>query len=384
MRVLLASTRGAGHFNPLVPFAEALLRHGHELLVAGPPSLAHVVESAGYPFWRVDDPPEDELSDVWSRVPALSPDEQNMVVVREIFARLNATASVPRLAEACARWRPDVVLREQSEYGSAVAAELNRVPCARVAVGLASMEELALGIAAGALDELRRSVGLPPDPRGQTVRDSYFLTLFPSALEDPAAPQQPRTHRFRDPAWHDATAELPEWWEDGDAPLVYVTFGSVAGSMEMAAQIYGVALEAVSELPVRVLLTVGHDVDLAAFHDGPPNVHVEPWVPQAAILGQARAVVCHGGSGSTLGALAAGVPLVVVPLFADQPYNARRVEALGAGIVVHPPDPTAIRDALRRVLERETYRGSAAALAGAMRSAPPVDAALDLLQDASH
>jgi UDP:flavonoid glycosyltransferase YjiC (YdhE family) len=384
VRALLATTRGAGHFHPLVPFAEALLRHGHELLVAGPPSLEQTVEARGYPFWGFDDPPQDELAKVWSRVPTLSPDEQNEVVVRDIFARLDATASLPRLREACAEWRPDVVVREPSEFGSAVAAELHQVPCARVAIGLASLEELALQIAAGALDELRRSVGLAADPNAGAVRHSSFLTLFPLALEDPAASQQPRTHRFRDPAWDDPAPELPDWWDGGDAPLVYVTFGSVAGGMEMAAEVYGMAIEAAADLPVRVLLTTGHDADPAAFGSKPSNVHVEHWVPQAQILGHARGVVCHGGSGTTLGALAAGVPLVVVPLFADQPDNARRVEALGAGVAVHPPDPVAIREALRRVLSGESYRGAARALAAEMRSLPPVDAALELLERASN
>jgi UDP:flavonoid glycosyltransferase YjiC (YdhE family) len=90
-------------------------------------------------------------------------------------------------------------------------------------------------------------------------------------------------------------------------------------------------------------------------------------------------VVCHGGSGSTLGALAAGVPLVVVPLFADQPLNARRVEAVGAGLVVRPPDPTAIRAAVRRVLQEEPFRAAAERLAAELRSQPPTDAAVELL-----
>jgi hypothetical protein len=64
------------------------LRHGHEVLVAGPQSLAGAVESAGYEFWRFDGPPEDELAEVWGRVPSMSPDEQNVVVIGEIFGRL--------------------------------------------------------------------------------------------------------------------------------------------------------------------------------------------------------------------------------------------------------------------------------------------------------
>ena len=53
----------------------------------------------------------------------------------------------------------------------------------------------------------------------------------------------------------------------------------------------------------------------------------------ADILGEAAVVVGHGGSGTTLEALAAGVPQVVAPLFADQPYNAARVAVVGAGVV---------------------------------------------------
>jgi hypothetical protein len=85
----------------------------------------------------------------------MSPDEQNVVVIGEIFGRLDATASLPGLREACAERKPDVVVREPNEYGSAVAAELYGIPHARVAIGLARMEDLALRCAATAVDTLR-------------------------------------------------------------------------------------------------------------------------------------------------------------------------------------------------------------------------------------
>jgi UDP:flavonoid glycosyltransferase YjiC (YdhE family) len=96
--------------------------------------------------------------------------------------------------------------------------------------------------------------------------------------------------------------------------------------------------------------------------------------------------VVHGGSGSTLGALAAGVPLVVIPLFADQPYNARRVAEVRAGVAV-TPNPAdipgtiaALRAAVEDVLEDGSYRDRAEALAAELRAEPPVDAAVPLLQ----
>ena len=87
MRILFASTRGAGHFNPLVPLIEAALRDGHEVVVVGPPAAGRRPWSApGTPFWAGAAPPEDELGAVWARVPTVSFEEANAIVIGEIFA----------------------------------------------------------------------------------------------------------------------------------------------------------------------------------------------------------------------------------------------------------------------------------------------------------
>ena len=382
MRALFTSTQGTGHFNPLVPFARAFERAGHEVMFAGPPALEGSVEAARFRFRQFDPPPEDELGPIWARVPELPPDEANAVVIGEIFGRLNTTAALPKLRAAIDEWRPDVVLRDPNEYAGAVAAELNAVPHVRVAICLASSEELALGLARRPIDAIRQAEGLAPDPDANALRDSPWLTTFPAGLDEG---HMPDTHRFHDPAWDEKPKELPDWWPGrGDQPLVYVTFGSVAGQFPQALPAYGVALSAVAGLPVRVLLTVGRDLDLAALPDTPDNVHVEPWVPQQDVLAHASAAVVHGGSGSTLGALAFGVPLVVIPLFADQPYNARRVHEVGAGIAVEPDRediPATIgplRAAIETVLSETSYGDTAGALAAEVRDEPPVDEAVPL------
>lgn len=370
MRVLFATTRGAGHFAPLVPFARACERLGHEVLVCGPPDVAGDVAAAGLTHWPVDPPAAEDLDPVWARVPGLSPDEQNAVVVGEIFGRLNTAAALPRMREAVAEWRPDLVLHELSEYASVLAAELAGVPHARVAIGLATFEAQALAFAAPRLDELRAELGLAPDPEARVLRESPFLTTVPASLEDPSDGGQPGTLRVRDPAWTYAEPSADE------PPLVYLTLGSVAGSFERTQQLFMALAGAVADLPVRGLLTVGRAADVDAIAAAaPPNVRVEAWVPQAEALAQASAIVCHGGSGSTFGALAAAVPLVVVPLFADQPANAARVEAVGAGLAV-PPDPAAIRGALERVLSEERFAAAARRLADEMRSQQPIDDAV--------
>lgn len=381
MRVLFASTRGAGHFNPLVPFIEACVRTGHEVLVAGPPPLAETVERAGYRYWPGEVPPEDELGAVWGRVLTGGYEEAERLVVGDIFARLNVAAMLPSLRAACHEWKPDLILRETAEYASAIVGEEQDIPHARVAVSLAAGEEQSLAIAGPVLDERRPGIA-------ESIRASPYLSLFPASLEDPEAGQPAVIYRFRDPAERPSATPLPDWWSTDTDPLVYVSFGSQVGGMPIAGPIFAAVLEAVAGLPARVLLTIGHETSADTLSRPPVNVHVEPWVPQADVFGHASAVVCHGGSGTTLGALAAGLPLVVVPLFADQPDNARRVAAIGAGVAVEvgdeaPREPvrstidtSALRAAIEAVLADPTYRRSAEGVAAEMRALPPTDAAL--------
>jgi UDP:flavonoid glycosyltransferase YjiC (YdhE family) len=378
VRLLFASTRGAGHFNPMVPYIDACVRGGHDVLVVGPPQLAETVERAGYPFRLGFSPPEEELGAVWARVPTVPTDEAERIVIGTIFATLNVRAMVPALRATVEEWRPDMILREPAEFASAVVAEETGVPHVQVAAGLVSSHMELLSIAHDAVEAW--GAGLT-----ERIVATPYLTTFPVSLEDPDVQGPPTIRRFRAP--EPPTAPLPDWWPGDDRPLVYVSFGSVAATVPPAARIYGIALEAVADLPARVLLTTGPmETPLSA---PAPNVHIERWVPQADVLPEARAVVCHGGSGTTLGALAAGVPLVITPLFADQPQNARRVAATGAGIHVQghewseamgAVDPAALHDAIATVLTDDVYAEAAQRIAAEIRELPPVDTALTVLQ----
>src|SRR4051794_22131656 len=364
VRLLVTSTAGAGHYGPLAPFVSSFVRGRHDVLVAGSAALGPSVRDAE--FWPVGDPPAAQLAAVFDSLPALSHDEANAKVVREVFARLDAAAALPRLRAAITEWRPTVVLRETAEFGGAVAAELHGVPSASVAIGLAEMERMVLELAAPNLDALRAEHGLTGPHR---LADEPNLTLFPAGLEDPSVPPAARVTRFRDPAW-------PVSRPDG-RPFVYVTFGSVLGALPMTADLYRAALTAVADLDAEVLLTVGKGADPASFGPVPAHVRVERWVDQAAVLGRASAVVCHGGGGSTLGALAAGVPLVEVPLFAsDQHVNARRVAAVGAGVLA---EPTGIRAALDTVLADPSYRAAARTMAAELAGHRSTDEAAAVL-----
>ena len=364
MRVLVSSTAGAGHFGPLVPFVEALARRGDEVLLVVPPGLEATAEATGLAFRIGADPPAEEAEAIRLRVPTAPPREAAVLANRELFGRLCTAAMLPALEAACREWWPDLVLRDPAEYASAVAAERLGIPHAQAAISLARVEAASLDLAAPVLEPYGGGIV-------ERIRASPYLTRLPASL-DPSPFAD--TRRFREVAGVRRQA-LPDWWDGDDAPLVYVTFGSVAGGLPIGADAYRAALDAVTGLPARVLLTIGRSADAASLGPLPANVHVEAWVPQDDVLGHAALVVCHGGSGTTFGALAAGVPLVVVPLFADQHVNSRLVAAAGAGLAVEP-EASRIRPAIESVLADPSYRDAAARVAGEMNALPALDRVL--------
>jgi UDP:flavonoid glycosyltransferase YjiC (YdhE family) len=392
MRILLTTRGSAGHVTPLVPFGHAGLRAGHEVLVAAQGQHAGNVERAGLPFAPFGEPPPEQWMPLLAEFARMDLERANDAMIGEYFARLDTAAALPGLRAIVEEWRPDVIVRECWEFASTLVAEQRGIPVVRVALGLAATEELTIGLVASALDDARAGLGLPPDPAGERLRETPYFTMIPEALEDPAVPGPRSVHRFRHAVADDAPP-LDDWWPGNDDPLVYLTFGSVTAGAHLPyyPALYRAAIEALAPLPVRVLLTIGDRRDPAELGPLPANVHIEEWVAQDAVAPHAAAIVGHGGHGTTLGALAHGVPLVVVPLFStDQWANAAAVERAGAGLaldaerraVLGVPGPEtmdALGPAVRRVLAEPSHRGEAQRIAAAMRALPPADAAVDAL-----
>ncbi|MEH6419651.1 glycosyltransferase [Pseudomonas sp. CGJS7] len=218
------------------------------------------------------------------------------------------------------------------------------------------------------------AIGLGPV---KNVRD-YVFTERPWLAADPVlSPWRPTELRdvWQSGAWvlHDERplpADLRAFLDAG-APPVYVGFGSMP--MQALRETARAAIEAVRAQGRRVLVSRGW-AELGLLDDREDCFAIGE-INQQALFGRVAAVVHHGGAGTTHTATRAGVPQVVVPQIADQPYWAGRVAALGIGAAHEGPQPSfeslsaALADALRaqtciRASEvASTVRGDGAAVA---------------------
>lgn len=390
MRVLAATTAGAGHFAGLFPFALACVRAGHEVRVAAPVSFAGTVEDAGFSHLPLTDADPAALGAVFSRIPALSRREADDLVIAEVFGRLDRDAALPCMRAVFEDWRPDVVLREPAELASYVAATEHGIPHVQTNIGVSVLDDRLLPLLIPTLEEIGcPSTGLTSAPRWTTVPPSFDL-LAETSTGAVTCAREPRPDRAGEQS-------LPDWWSgDDDRPLAYVTFGSVAASIGLFPEFYARVLDQLADVPARVLLTLGQAGDPTHLRRVPPNIHVERWWPQRDVLSHAAVVVGHGGFGTTQAALEAGVPQVVLPLFSfDQFANADRVEAVGIGVALLdettdepcagdlvPRGPAAtdrLAAAVSAVLEQPTYRGRAGELTNEIDRLPEVDVCVETL-----
>jgi UDP:flavonoid glycosyltransferase YjiC (YdhE family) len=381
MRFLFATTSGTGHLTPMLPFAHALERAGHEVLVAGSGSAGDLARRERLAFRALAEPVPSELDAIHERLKSLSNDDAPEAAIQDMFVRTYAAAALRDMLQLVASWQPDLVLRESTEFASCLAAERRGVPQARIGFALSSAnEDWILALAAPALDELREQLDMAPDPNAARLRATVCLTQSPRLMDLPGTHELAPVHRYRSQP-DEASQRLPDWWHGSEDPLVYLSFGTVL-PQDGYPDMYKAAIDALDGLPIRLLVTIGRGADPAELGELPPWVHVEQWVPQAAVMPHAQAMVGHGGAGTTLAALAGGVPQVLLPVFADQPINAARVAEFGAGLALEmtPDGLGRLGAAVRELLEDPRYRSAAQEVADEIASLPPVDESVTLLE----
>jgi len=225
----------------------------------------------------------------------------------------------------------------------------------------------------GKANAVRREFGLPPLRTGvNEFTGSLPLYLVPSAPEfDNHRRDLPAGVRYVGPClWDKHPGQHPPAWIANiprDRPIVVVDEGALFTHEPRMLQL---AAQGLGGLPLSVVLLAGYGRDLAGLNLGPlaSNVMLQPHAPLSDLLPLAAAFVTNGNSESVLAALAAGLPIVVMPSIWDQAELAWRVHETGVGLRLAPGRSTAgrLRLAVERVLHEPSFREKAVAMGAAL------------------
>jgi UDP:flavonoid glycosyltransferase YjiC (YdhE family) len=369
MRVLVTSTPGTGHLHPLVPLVREIVALGHEVVWATAESACAKVQSLGFrtvPSGLDPDVRRSMVLDRIAHVVDLPPRERRAVQLSVTFGDVVAPAMRDDLSGVFADFKPDLVVHEFAELAAAPMSNARGIPCVCVGFSNAISDSVQTAVEASVAPVWKHE-GLQVSTA--TFNGDLLLHPFPALLDTPrpdvpSAPMRPL-------AFDGAPLTPPPEWADSfgkDRPGAYVTFGTEVSQRAP----WNALLEALSDLDVDVVATVGSQLDPTTLGPLAPNIRVEQYVPQSFVIDRADVVVSHGGAGTVIGAATAGVVQLCVPIAADQWDNADLLAAANVGMVLEAEerDADTIRHSIERLLDDESMRTDAQVLSDHFASMP--------------
>jgi MGT family glycosyltransferase len=322
------------------------------------------------------------------------------------FYRERAELEIPDVSRAIEEIKPDAMIVDIQTEGAAYVAEASGLPWASYCpyppafrskdappfgLGLAPARGLPgrmrdriltrvgdrmLAPHVATRNEIRARLGLPPlDRYDDQWRKADRMVLFTAEPYEFPRSDWPASARLVGPATWEPPAGPPDWLASESRPIVLV---SASTSYQADERLIATALDAFAGDDVALVATTAA-IDPEQF-SAPPNARVDRFLPHGPIIARAACVISHGGQGTTQRALAAGVPVCVVPFCRDQFEVARRVEVAGAGVRLHHKRLTATR--LRSAVHRAmSMREGAHRVAQAFAAAGGASAAADAVEE---
>ncbi|MET8541523.1 glycosyltransferase [Kitasatospora sp. NPDC004799] len=320
MRILFTGPAAAGHLYPMVPTAQALRAVGHEVLFAiGQP--VDMIRSAGFPVVEIGDGRSlREIIEerVGGKVEYVSQDKTQDEIF-DMAASMFAFASRPDvdgLLAAATDWGADLIVHDSFTSAAPLVAAQLKIPSVVQNFGASpgrSMAELVASHVADLYEE-----------RGLTGPDiAAVLNLGPLGGDPDGLPT-------RYVPYNGGGIVPAEFLRKPERPRAVVTLGTVLAEIDGVRSVVQL-VEAAAEVDADFLLAVG-GADLAPLGTLPDNVRGLPWVPLNELLSRADALIHHGGSGTMLTALQAGLPQLLLPQGADHFLNAEAITATGAAL----------------------------------------------------
>lgn len=382
MRILFSAGAGYSHIAPLLPLARVAQRAGHEIRFVTGPGAGRHIEAAGLPAIELGPPLDAAMGGYLERYPreqllALPPDERLAHLVRHYVVEIAAAERLDEMLELVRAWSPDLIVATLVEQAAVMAAVATGVPYAIHAIG----PPKAAAIMDGGWEAAARILARHGVERMPPREDVPYLDVWPAALQ-PATTTwaYPRRWPLRPDDVVPVAGGPPAVLDDLPfARTAYVTCGT---SHNARPGVLEAMVDGVRDAGFNVVATIGRDGDPSRFGDRPDHLRVVPWVDQRELLPHVDVVVCHGGAGSVIGALAYGRPLVVCPLTSDHFEAAEQVAAAGAGRIGGTTGPSAasVREAFRAVSGERRYHDAAGAIGREIGATPAVDELLGRLE----
>ncbi len=178
----------------------------------------------------------------------------------------------------------------------------------------------------------------------------------------------------------DPPEEMTAFLDHGEKP-VYIGFGSmVSGDMENT---FDIVMRAVKAAGVRAVIGLGWGGDRFSFPSDDQVCFIS-YAPHDWLLPRMKAIVHHGGAGTTAAGLRYGLPTLVVPFGGDQPFWGHRVHRIGCG-----PRPISrkrmtverLAGALKELTSCDMYRQNAMALSEKLRAEKGIQVAADVIEN---
>ncbi|MFE2033370.1 glycosyltransferase [Streptomyces scopuliridis] len=377
MRILFSSTPAHGHLLPQLPLARAFRERGDDVVFLTAGALTPVLAEEGFDVLPAGPTADVLLAEAARRTGKDPASEPTPEVAAEFFAGARVDLTADEALAAARDWRPELIVTELCDFVGPLAAAALDVPVATLAYGPAMPPEFA-----AAMDAV---VGSRYADRGLTPRPAaHYLDTCPPAMQQDGwqppsgrLPLRPEPHgqagqRPSEPA----VAKAPAG-PDQRRPRVLVTFGTVFSAPEVLSPI----LRELSSTDVELRVTLGLTASAEDFDVDHDRVTFVGFTPLSELLRDTDLVVTHGGAGTTLGTLAAGIPMVIAPQGADQFVQADRVAAAGAGLGLPQgtATPEGVAKAASAVLADQGFRAAARTVADQIAAMPsPAEVAATL------
>ena len=285
------------------------------------------------------------------------------------------------LERIVAEWRPDLIVHECTDLAAPIAAAAAGVPAISQGWGLVPLPGQTVCDPAD-VEYLWRSRGLEVDPYAG-IFGAVHLHPMPASLEPDAKVPVGYLQPMRLDTQQLVGAALPDWADRLDPtrrPVIYVSLGTHPYFSQP--DFFRIILDGLAKFDADVVATLGAHNDPQSLGPQPDNVHLERWLPLPLLLPRCSLVVCHGGSGTLLASLAAGLPLLLLPRGADQFGNAAACASAGVARSLAPEALTseAVADAVQHLLVDDSYRRAGARLRAELEAMPAPTAVVPLLE----